>query len=91
MGHFCPPGSGTGIEFRIWIRIRIPNPDTDPLTRLNPDTDQDPQPCRTVPLTSPVLVGREVGLPPPHLAALRSPVQQLTQMPRPARHPPLML
>jgi hypothetical protein len=33
VGHFCPPGSGSG------FRIRIPNP--DPLTRLNPD----PQHC----------------------------------------------
>ncbi len=41
---------------------------------------------------SPVLVGKEVGLPPPHHpAALRSPVQQLIQTPRPARHPPLLL
>ncbi len=31
MGNFCPPGSGS--EFRI----RIPNPDLDPLARLNPD------------------------------------------------------
>jgi hypothetical protein len=25
--------------------IRIPNPDPDPLTRLNPDPNTDPQPC----------------------------------------------
>ncbi len=33
MGHFCRPRSGSGFG----IRIRIPNTDPDPLTRLNPD------------------------------------------------------
>jgi serine/threonine protein kinase len=30
-----------GTFLSSWIQIRIPNPDPDPLTRLNPD----PQPC----------------------------------------------
>ncbi len=39
MGHFCPPGSGSGFRIRIRIHlpdwIRIPNPDPQPCLEFN--------------------------------------------------------
>jgi hypothetical protein len=49
VGHFCPSW--------IRIRIRIPNTDPDPLTRLDPD----PQPCFEGRLVSPFPAAGQEG------------------------------
>ncbi len=40
VGHFCPPGSGSGSA--IWMRIRIQQLK---LVRIHADPDTDPKPC----------------------------------------------
>ena len=42
VGHFCPPGSGSGSA--IWMRIRIQQLKLMGIL-ADPDTDPDPKPC----------------------------------------------